>query len=174
MAGLIVGIGFAALGAIIAVVVTVLVIIETRREQQHLLEAHTWPKVEGRVVHAAVAPISDDEGINGYAAQLTYTYRVGDQELRSQANTRSFMTSGWMNLQKCQAQAEAEVARYPDNAPVTVFYDPVDLRDALLAPPGSLHSSSRNLMFVVAAGLLLLMIGCAVVAAVFATNGLAR
>ncbi len=104
-----------------------------------------WSKTSGRIITSGAAPGS------GFFTQYTtypevaYTYTVREQEFKSH-------NLHWAsNFRLTRAGAEAEVARYPAGAEVTVYYDP-DFPGTAVLQPGF----NRHFFFDIVAGLLII------------------
>jgi hypothetical protein len=100
-----------------------------------------WPVAQGRILgaHRDVALIeNNDDRRDGkrreqydtfYGATVCYAYQVGGRDYRS---TRLY--AGRPVLSGSQKIAEAIIAKYPPQAPVSVFYNPANPAEAMLEP----------------------------------------
>lgn len=89
-----------------------------------------WVSTQGVVVDSRVdsrnEPGADRPNIR-YGARVTYQYDVGGTTYRS-----SRVGFGGGIWRADRRSAEAEAARYPPEAKVTVYYDPANPRNAVL------------------------------------------
>ena len=86
--------------------------------------AESWPQAQGEVLQSGVDTRARRGGGDGgdlheYRALVVYRYSVGGVEHR--ADNIAFPTPGWGRE---RGAAERTVARYPQGARVTVYYDP--------------------------------------------------
>lgn len=89
-----------------------------------------WSAVPGRIVESRVvtqnAPGADRPAVR-YGAQVVYEYRVGDRTYRGER-----IRFGGTLWRFDPQGAEADRARYPEGADVTVRHDPGNPTDAVL------------------------------------------
>jgi hypothetical protein len=102
-----------------------------------------WPQVDGTVLTSTVAAVAA-----AWKAQVTYRYKVGDQDLRGTSIALEDFDSD-------RATAEAIAARYPEGAQVKVFYEPSDPSLSVLQP-GAYGASA----FLPSVGVGVLVLGC--------------
>jgi len=95
----------------------------------------SWPSTEGAISHSAVL-LSTQQTSNStnaamYKADLAYRYKVKGRDYSSSRITLMDYSSS------AAGRAQDIVARYPDGAAVTVYYDPADPSDSVLEPGGT-------------------------------------
>ena len=94
----------------------------------------SWRSTEGVISHSAVLlqtqQTSSSTDAAMYKADVAYRYKVQGRDYSSGRITfADFSSSG--------GRAQGIVNRYPDGAPVTVYYNPVDPSDAVLERGGT-------------------------------------
>lgn len=91
----------------------------------------SWPSVEGVISHSAVLlstqQTSSSTNAAVYKADVAYRYKLKGRDYSSSRITL-------MDYSSTGGRAEAIVARYPDGAAVSVYYDPADPSDSVLEP----------------------------------------
>jgi hypothetical protein len=97
-------------------------------------ESLSWPSSEGVISHSAVLArmrqTSNSTNAPTYQADVAYRYKVRGRDYSSARITLAdFSSTG--------GRAQGIVDRYPDGAPVTVHYNPVDPSDAVLEQGGT-------------------------------------
>jgi hypothetical protein len=96
-------------------------------------ESEHWPTAAGTIAEAGVTTqVRETEKGNRYEVYcpwVSYSYRVGTSDLRGNA-----VGWGWIAYYASEESAAAAIARYPQGARVTVYYDPVDPERAVLDP----------------------------------------
>jgi len=100
-----------------------------RRVSAKAQQSLSWPTTDGAISHSAVlqqmGQTSSSTNAANYKADVTYRYKVQGRDYSSERITLAdFSSSG--------GRAQGIVDRYPDGAPVTVYYNPVDPSDAVL------------------------------------------
>jgi hypothetical protein len=94
----------------------------------------SWPSTEGVISHSAVLrqmqQTSGSTNTATYKADVAYRYKVRGRDYSSGVITLADISSS-------AGRAQGIVSRYPDGAPVTVYYNPVDPSDALLERGGT-------------------------------------
>ena len=105
-----------------------------RRVSAKAQQSLSWPSTEGVISHSAVLlQTQQTSGSNNavtYKADVAYRYKVRGRDYSSARITLAdFSSSG--------GRAQGIVNRYPDGAPVTVYYNPVDPSDAVLERGGT-------------------------------------
>jgi hypothetical protein len=115
----------------------------------------SWPSTDGVISHSAVLMQtqrdSSSASSTSYKADVTYRYKVRGRDYSSERITLADISSG-------AGRAQGIVNRYPDGAPITVYYNPVDPSDAVLERGGA---SGIRILYIVggvfaAAGVLFL------------------
>ncbi len=94
----------------------------------------SWPSTEGVIAHSAVLlqmqQTSNSNNTPTYKADVAYRYKVRGSDYSSDRITLAdFSSSG--------GRAQSIVNRYPDGAPVSVYYNPADPSDAVLERGGT-------------------------------------
>jgi len=94
----------------------------------------SWPSTEGIISHSAVLQqmpqTANSNDAVTYKADVAYRYKVRGRDFSSERITLADFSS-------TTGRAQDIVNRYPDGAPITVYYNPVDPSDALLEPGGA-------------------------------------
>ena len=91
----------------------------------------SWPTTEGVISHSAMLfrteQTSNSNNAAMYKADVAYRFKV---------NGRDYSSSqiSLMDYSSTAARAGDIVARYPDGASVTVYYNPADPSDSVLEP----------------------------------------
>jgi hypothetical protein len=85
-----------------------------------------WPQAEGRILQSFVYVDKGTHNSQGFVPRLEYEYSVGGVTFRSM-RLRFGQTGGWS-----REQAERTVAPFAVGAPVPVFYDPANPKEAVL------------------------------------------
>jgi Protein of unknown function (DUF3592) len=98
----------------------------------------SWPSTEGVISHSAVLRQANSNDVT-YKADVAYRYKVRGHDYSSERITLVDFSSG-------AGRAQGIVSRYPDAAPVTVYYNPVDPADAVLERGGT---SGIGLLYIV-------------------------
>lgn len=110
--------------ALLIVLMLAYSIVMNRRAREN------WVSTEGVIVESRVdarnEPGADRPNIR-YGARVTYQYDVGGTAYRG--NRLSFVSPVW---RADRHSAEADAARYPQGARVTVHYDPANPQNAVL------------------------------------------
>jgi hypothetical protein len=123
-----IGLGFLAAFALPWSFITLLGDYHVIRAAVRQHRALGYATVEGEVRECEVREHADDEGTT-YRAAIEYTYRVGDQGYMAR---RIRYLAFWDH-----GSATRFAADHPPGSQVTVYYDPADPADAVLAPgPG--------------------------------------
>lgn len=115
--------------ALVVLIVATLVHVATQKRQAR----ESWGTAEGRVVESIVEarnPPGTDRPSVRFGARVVYDYTVAGKAYRSERV--SFDGTLW---RETRAAAEADRARYPEGAKVTVFYDPERPERAVLDLP---------------------------------------
>jgi hypothetical protein len=99
--------------------------------------AKGWPVAAGKVVRSEVETYRERSGADGMLTTLhrpvvEYAYTVGGQEYRSAQIRLNTTMSGTV------AQAESVTRKYPQDAAVSLRYDPGNPSSAILENPGSI------------------------------------
>jgi hypothetical protein len=89
----------------------------------------SWPSVEGAIAHSAVLlrtrPGADSSNVPTYSPDVAYRYKVAGRDYSSATITLMDYSSG-------AGRAQDIVARYPDGAAVSVYYNPADPAESVL------------------------------------------
>lgn len=88
--------------------------------------SESWPTTSGEILSSNVREDTDEDGTS-YFGDVTYSYAVDD--FRYTSDNVSFGQYGGS-----RDHAEEIVARYPVGSGVTVYYDPEDVKTAVLEP----------------------------------------
>jgi len=100
-----------------------------------LRRSQSWPTEVGRVESTAVVLKSGggQPGAAAYYAELKYSYTVQGQTY-----------SGWLSRRFIlKGRAEKWIARYGNNDPLTVRYNPAKARDSVLLDTDNLEAQAR-------------------------------
>ena len=94
----------------------------------------SWPSTEGVISHSAMLlqmqQTSNSTNAATYKADVAYRYKVQGRDYSSGRITL-------VDFSSSAGRAQGIVNRYPDGAPVTVYYNPVDPSDAVLERGGT-------------------------------------
>jgi len=93
--------------------------------RRRLLASQDWPHVDGIIAQSSIVERLDPEG-DDYSVALLYHYAVGGQGYSG----KRIGFSGRAHPRR--SQAEQELAQYPVNGRVTVYYDPSNPSDCVL------------------------------------------
>jgi len=102
----------------------------------------SWPQADGVIAHSAVLQqmqTSSSTNAATYKADVTYRYKVQGRDYSSERITLADFSSS-------TGRAQDIVDRFPDGAPVTVYYNPVDPSDAVLERDGT---SGIRLLYII-------------------------
>lgn len=103
------------------------VLVITYLLQTEATASQSWPSTDGEVVASFVEEYRDSEQELSYKPRVQYIYTVGGQLYKSQKVKIGLEQSyGFYN------NANKELADYPLNATVTVYYDPAEPTNAVL------------------------------------------
>ena len=111
---------------------------ETRNREN---AAQTWPTVTGQIGVSEVRTHSHLEHRSAAFPHVSYTYQVKGKTYHS-TNIMAGGDIGGLNV-------ESTLARYPQGASVTVYYDPHNPKDAVLEPGKKTVSMAIWLMLIV-------------------------
>ncbi len=94
------------------------------------LESNNWPTVSGKVILSRVVESkgAGESALTSYYADIAFTYAVNGKEITSGMVSMSDLIS------TDKSYHEKLVAKYPQDARVTVFYNPNNPRDGVLEP----------------------------------------
>jgi hypothetical protein len=107
--------------------------------------ASAWPSVQGRVVESGISVSSGRRGGGHYDPDISYEYRVDGQVLHGR---RIWIGSGI--FYQSRDEAEEFMQPYAVGAPVRVFYNPDDPRDAALI----IENLGPMMIFMILAGMI--------------------
>ena len=111
------------IGGIIFIILGILQFIKARKAK------NTWLSVPGVVEETSVITHRHHRAKGGtttnYTPHITYHYQVKDQTYNGDQIGFGYSTYG-------KSKAEKIIAIYPQDAPITVFYDPADPSKAVL------------------------------------------
>ena len=122
------------------------------RDSRTAIKSVSWPSVTGQVITSYVSESSDDDGTM-YSANIHYTYIVNNREYSG-----SRVSHGDLSTSDSRDAAKI-VARYPAEEQVSVYYDPSDPAQAVLATgftSGLLLPLGLGTIFTLAGGLMLI------------------
>lgn len=94
---------------------------------QNARVSESWPTTSGEILSSSVRVDNDDDGTS-YFGDVIFRYAVADLPYTS--GTVSFGQYGSSN----RSHAEEIVGKYPVGSRVTVYYDPEDVKTAVLEP----------------------------------------
>lgn len=121
-------VGFLLLGCFGGGIWMIVHTINSRRKAQ---ASQAWPGVQGTVLKSWTQKIesTDDEGYThtSYKPKVSYQYSVGGQTYTSER-----LAFGTDKAYAIKKKAEQELAPYPPNGAVTVYYDPQNPGEATL------------------------------------------
>jgi hypothetical protein len=116
-------------------------------------EVETWPTVQGRIESVEVRVVAGPQGAH-WRPHVVYTYEVAGRFL-----TGTRLSDGKAPFVKEVGNAQAYVAKYPPQTPVTVHYNPGQITEAVLDTriPGRVYMNLVFGMVVAGIGPLLLI-----------------
>jgi Protein of unknown function (DUF3592) len=87
-----------------------------------------WPTAQGKVTSSHVSHTTDSDGGDSYSPSVRYEYQADDRRYAN--NTIKFGENSYNSFD----EAQVYVARYPEGATVTVYYDPGKPGRSVLEP----------------------------------------
>jgi hypothetical protein len=111
--------------------VGIFLIVSSLRSRKKAEASQGWLNTSGRITTAEIkrSVNRDDDGNESYAYYPAMTY---DYEVRGQHYTGKRITFGNIVANSNQAKVAAELARYPVDGEVTVYYNPEKPSEAVL------------------------------------------
>jgi len=85
-------------------------------------ESKSWPTVQGRIIHSAMASSTSPQGKTTYSPDIQFTYQVNGRDYQS--NQVGVEPGPGASSSSDPSAASEIVARYPVGTVVTVYYKP--------------------------------------------------
>ncbi|MBN1316445.1 MAG: DUF3592 domain-containing protein [Anaerolineales bacterium] len=122
----------------------VFLIVYSVRSRKKAEASQTWPSATGRITEAEIkeSTSTDDDDVTRvtYYPAVRYEYQVDDQ-----VYTGKRISFGGIVSSSSRSKAETELARYPVDGEVTVYYNPEKPEEAVLEQKAS--GSKMGLVF---------------------------
>ncbi len=133
------------------------------RARQKAEASQGWPATQGQIIHTDVLEVKyrdDTSGMgvsgSGWKVRVSYLPKVEyEYQVLGQTYTGSRLAFGAEKGYYTRQQAEEAIARYPEGAPVTVYYNPENPAEAVLE-----RKANHSLVLILAGASFLLLAGC--------------
>jgi hypothetical protein len=115
-----------------------------------------WPSVNGTIDNSSMSQRYDHEGDMVYQATIVYSYQVGNTEYQS-SRIKMWRTLGGSHFDATKGFAKKQVAKYPVEKEVSVYYNPDKPENAVLERGSFLSPFSGEFWIFFGGGLFTLM-----------------